>query len=767
MVNNAKKWLAVIISYNQPENLIALLKDLERESNSRNILLEVRVYDNASNIDLAESITFIQENGWRFTRMSVHYNKQQTWRLINHVYQELKNIHQDTMLAFLPQNVRLCQMFFNRAQNLWDRINDPRKLTLTIMVDAQRENASCWTGFRPRKKDGFSKIQWVDSVFVAQFSYLRALDFKVPPISATRWEKKPDLSSGVGQKISVKLHKAGYGLYRVENSLVENGLGTVPNYFKTVRFIDKLITAKNNNENFSIIGQNSQRTINNIDNKIRITYKCPIVASLATIPGREKSLARTVTSLLSQVDRLNIYLNGFTAIPAFLYAPRIHIVHSLEHGDRGDSGKFWWCQSVSDTYYLTCDDDIIYPPDYVFRMVSAIEYYKREAIVGIHGITMLSKIQSYYRDRKVIHTSKPLERDQPVHLVGTGCAGWHSSTLDISMDQLKIPNMADIWLGVICQKNKVPIVCLARPSNWLKVQKVPNTIFSRFRRRDENQTQIVNTISLWQTFVPTNHFTTFPTLLKNRMNGDISRIHISILIPVGSNRNYLGDALQSCAVQDYPVNNFEVIIINDGCKEITEKKIRMSWNGQCILRYIEIPKSGLSAAVNHGLEIARGEYITILPDDDLIYPQKLKILGKVLDENPEISTVYSLPQYINSKGKKIQTPKSLNDFIIKNLLLTWHDVVSGLKLQIHGTSTMYRTSAMLAVGGWDEYLNTAEEWEFHLRMLKNGFLFLGVPEITTAYRIHSSNKSKYYRRNRKNQMEYIRKKLGLEGINIF
>ena len=288
-----------------------------------------------------------------------------------------------------------------------------------------------------------------------------------------------------------------------------------------------------------------------------------MVASLATIPGREESLARTVASLLPQIDRLNVYLNGIDTIPDCLRAPHVHVAWRSEHGDHGDAGKFWWCHQ-DDVYILTCDDDIVYPHDYVARVVYAIEHYQRAAVVGVHGILLRPHILSYYRDRTVLHCARPLEQDQSVHMVGTGCAGWHSSTLNLTLNHFQAPNMADVWFGVACQQQQVPVVCIARPSHWLKIQKVPNTIFGRYRTRDQLQTRAVIANTPWKLLPPPSSFSLYPASLQN------ITVRLSVqsglqLYSCGSLRGFLREALRSAAEQNYPEDSYEVIVVNDGC----------------------------------------------------------------------------------------------------------------------------------------------------------------------------------------------------------
>ena len=235
-----RPWTVVVFSRNRPQQLADLLHALEREVDS-GVRIDVRVYDNASEVDLSEPLDIIQRKGWQFRKTEHYHDKREIWRWVNQAYQELNDAPQDTMLAFFPQDIRLCQHFFPRAQEEWESIDDPRKITLTVLVDAQREKIPCWTGVPPQRRGRVYRTQWVDNAFVAELSYLQALSFRIPPVPALRWKRNPNLSSGVGQMISVHLHRAGFGLYRVENSLVDFIGYPVPKYLQTVRFIDTLV----------------------------------------------------------------------------------------------------------------------------------------------------------------------------------------------------------------------------------------------------------------------------------------------------------------------------------------------------------------------------------------------------------------------------------------------------------------------------------------------------------------------------------------------
>jgi hypothetical protein len=192
----------------------------------------------------------------------------------------------------------------------------------------------------------------------------------------------------------------------------------------------------------------------------------PVWVGLASIPGRRESLAQVVTSLLPQVDRLGVFLNGYDDVPACLDDPRIDVVRSQDEGDRGDAGKMWWSERAPG-YYLTCDDDLAYPPDYVTRTIEGIERYRRRAVVGWHGGIYTTPFVDHLRSRRLFQYMKAVSRDTPVHYTGTGVTGWHVSTLRPTMGDFPVGNMGDTWLGELCRRLGVPRVVLAHRAGWI------------------------------------------------------------------------------------------------------------------------------------------------------------------------------------------------------------------------------------------------------------------------------------------------------------
>ncbi len=189
--------------------------------------------------------------------------------------------------------------------------------------------------------------------------------------------------------------------------------------------------------------------------------------SIASVPARSQSLGQVVERLLPQVDRMNIYLNQYPEIPAYLQHPKVVVARSQDHGDAGDAGKFFWLNCGAE-YYLTCDDDILYPHDYATRTIAAIERYGRKAVVGWHGSILGDPFRDYYETRTIFSFYNKCKTDVPVHILGTGTVGLHASTLELTISDFSVPNMADVWLGIKGQQARVPFIVCAHNAGELQ-----------------------------------------------------------------------------------------------------------------------------------------------------------------------------------------------------------------------------------------------------------------------------------------------------------
>lgn len=229
----------------------------------------------------------------------------------------------------------------------------------------------------------------------------------------------------------------------------------------------------------------------------------PVVVGLCSIPQRAALLRQTVKSLASQVDAFYIYLDDYDHVPDFLQDchPQITVFRSTDHPKLRDNGKFLAFPTLSmNCYYFTADDDIIYPPDYVSRMVQRIETYERQAVIGVHGVLLPEQAEGYFSAFRKVHMfKKGLERDALVNNLGTGTVAFHSSLLrGLDLTHFGTPGMADLHLSVFCKQRNIPMVAIARPEDWLQELPSPNTsLYNEFRQADDEQSALIRAHKPW------------------------------------------------------------------------------------------------------------------------------------------------------------------------------------------------------------------------------------------------------------------------------
>ena len=89
---------------------------------------------------------------------------------------------------------------------------------------------------------------------------------------------------------------------------------------------------------------------------------------------------------------------------------------------------------------------------------------------------------------------------------------------------------------------------------------------------------------------------------------------ISVVIPVYCVEKYICQCLDSVINQSY--DNLDIIVINDGTKDRSAEIAKEYAQIDNRIKVYDYENSGASIAHNHGLELARGAYISFVDSDD-------------------------------------------------------------------------------------------------------------------------------------------------------
>jgi len=193
---------------------------------------------------------------------------------------------------------------------------------------------------------------------------------------------------------------------------------------------------------------------------------------------------------------------------------------------------------------------------------------------------------------------------------------------------------------------------------------------------------------------------------------------ISVIIPYKEDRGWLENAIVSVEHQTF--EDWQIVPI---CGDRTQ-----------------------GANINLGLKDAKGEYIKILHDDDMLPTNSLQDLHDGIQGYDWVCGDHL------SFGDMIYCPHPI---VLEGIVPTLDKMIECN--QIGGGTVLYRKDVLLAVGGYDEKLWTGEEYDLSLKLLSRGYKCNYVNKIVHHYRLHERNKSYYMGPGtRRYRREYIR-----------
>lgn len=201
-----------------------------------------------------------------------------------------------------------------------------------------------------------------------------------------------------------------------------------------------------------------------------------IIVGIATFNNRD--ISKTLESLENQVDTIHVYNNETRDI------------------NLTDNGKFYFLDEYKEpVYYFTCDDDLIYPPDYVYKTIQAIEKY--QCIVTYHGRKLLGLNRSYYRGHTSFACLHTHPHDVEIDVCGTGVTAFRTDyfnpkTIWSSEDK----RMSDLVFSLEAAEQGKKIIHIGHEGKWLKYYAPPKgtTIYEMENRNESRQIEIANKI---------------------------------------------------------------------------------------------------------------------------------------------------------------------------------------------------------------------------------------------------------------------------------
>lgn len=189
---------------------------------------------------------------------------------------------------------------------------------------------------------------------------------------------------------------------------------------------------------------------------------------------------------------------------------------------------------------------------------------------------------------------------------------------------------------------------------------------------------------------------------------------LSVVIPTYNRRDIVARCLRSLSEQTLPPEKYELIVVDDGSTDGTEKMLE-SLELKPALRWKRIAHSGPSGARNRGLEMAKGEIVVFVDSDLIVEPQFLASHLAAHRKNPEQKLVVHGPVIHTTNLENPETKQKLTDF--SRAFFATGNASVALK-------------ELVAAGLFDEDFNEYgwEDLEFGLRLRKRGLVAAREPE---------------------------------------
>lgn len=203
---------------------------------------------------------------------------------------------------------------------------------------------------------------------------------------------------------------------------------------------------------------------------------------------------------------------------------------------------------------------------------------------------------------------------------------------------------------------------------------------------------------------------------------------ISVLLPVRDGERFLAATLESLRAQS--LGDFELLAIDDGSGDRTAEILRVAAARDPRLQVVGQGREGISAALNRGLSLAKGELVARIDADDIARPSRFATQLAFLAAHSEVAAVGSDYEEIDAAGRTLRrvslpaAPAEVRAWLPRSNCLA-HPAV------------MMRRAAVLALGGYRRAFGRAQDYDLWLRLLDRWEL-ANIPEPLLAYRRHEA-----------------------------
>ena len=203
---------------------------------------------------------------------------------------------------------------------------------------------------------------------------------------------------------------------------------------------------------------------------------------------------------------------------------------------------------------------------------------------------------------------------------------------------------------------------------------------------------------------------------------------ISVVLPVYNGEKYLGEAIDSILAQTF--KDFELIIIDDGSTDNSLAVLKHYDNKDNRIRLISRENRNLATTLNDSIDLARGEWVARMDQDDIALPHRFERQLQWLEQTGA-----------DICGSWIKFFGTTDRDILKHC-----NTDEAIKMEMLFAAPFSHPTVMMKTGllkklMYDKDWEKAEDYDLWERAARSGWTMSNVPEVLLMYRKHCSQVS--------------------------
>lgn len=203
---------------------------------------------------------------------------------------------------------------------------------------------------------------------------------------------------------------------------------------------------------------------------------------------------------------------------------------------------------------------------------------------------------------------------------------------------------------------------------------------------------------------------------------------MSVVIPYYKGCHVICQAVESVLAQT--LRPQEIVICDDGSPDNIEEALGSLRSHVTVVRK---QNGGIASAMNAATDVARGEFLIQLDQDDAFLPRRIEAIVDATAACPDVDIV-ATDAIVEHAGERVVTLGEIHPFetadqrtgILRGCFFLWPAI---------------RRSRLIAVGGYDESFPVMQDWECFIRLVLDGATVAYVDEPLYRWRLTPGSRS--------------------------